>query len=303
LSFERYPVKCNAEICPSCELQTVNVNYRYSYSGGKSFVYRCDNCSLEFLRPLALAEINERRMESITDAEMFDRTLLKNLHRRFIIQPEINMVRMLLGRRDFNMLDVGCGTGWISRIWADSGASVTGLEPSDNRAAIARKRGLRVLQCYVEDLDIDERFDLIVARHVIEHIENPRVMLKNLASRLSNDGLLLLVVPNIDCIGRKVFDADWNWVLPWHCSFFSPHSLLHLLNSCGFHAEKLYQTPSPLYYPRSFFRRYPKSGKFFGNSSLYAMSVFIPLIVIGYLTGCCDNISVFARLESENSVS
>ena len=208
--------------CPTCCIPTNTVHYRYQHSSGESFIFRCPACTLEFLRPLPLAEITERQMDSVDDAELFHSNLLRTLHHRLIIGPEIRKVRTLLGKRDFSMLDIGCGTGWISRIWADAGAMVTGLEPSETRAAIARQRGLRVLSCYVEDLSVEETFDLIVIRHVIEHLENPAAILRNLVSRLNPDGLLLIVVPNIDCIGRRLFDTDWTWVLPWHCNFFNP---------------------------------------------------------------------------------
>lgn len=233
-------------------------------------------------------------MESLEDAEMFNSSLLRTLHERLIIQPEISKVRSLLGKNDFSMLDVGCGTGWISRIWADSGAHVTGLEPSATRANIARERGLRVLSCYVEEFDVDVHFDLIVIRHVVEHIENPQTILKSLASKLAPTGLLLLIVPNIDCIGRRVFDADWTWVLPWHCNFFNPKSVRTLLENCGYTIASLYQTPSPLWYPESFRRRCPRLGKLIGTGP-FAMSLFTPLIGIGCISGHSDNITVVAR--------
>jgi SAM-dependent methyltransferase len=283
-------------ICPSCKKMTKFAWYRYQHVSGDSFIYRCPACSLEFMRPLPLSEIKQRQMDSVDDAEMFNSQLLRTLHERLIIWPEIRKVRSMLGRNDFSMLDIGCGTGWISRIWAGSGVRVTGLEPSQTRAAIARERGLRVLSCYVEEMSSDEKFDLIVIRHVIEHLGEPAAILSNLVPRLSPGGVLLIVVPNIDCIGRKIFDTNWTWVLPWHCNFFNPLSLRTLLENCGYDTVKMYQTPSPLWYPESFSRKFPHMGAFLSTTPL-SMLLFMPVIGWGYLTGFSDNLTVLARAK------
>lgn len=280
--------------CPSCAILSHAVNYHYQYPAGESFVYCCSSCGLEFLRPLPLAEVNQRQMDSVDDAEMFHSQLLRNLHGQLVLKPEIRMVRRLLRRKDFRMLDVGCGTGWISKIWADSGADVTGLEPSAERAALAEKRGVRVLPCYVEELDSDERFDLVVIRHVVEHLEAPATILDSLKKFINPGGLLLVVVPNIDCIGRKLFDTDWTWVLPWHCNFFNPRSLAQLIEGSGFSVVTSWQTPSPIWYPESLNRRFPHAGHLFG-SGVFAKLLFAPVSLIGLLCGWGDNLTVLAR--------
>ena len=252
--FEKNLLNGLFEMCPSCGTRTSKINFRYLYSDQFSYVFQCSSCSLEFLRPLPLTQIEERQMDSIDDAELFNSGLFQTLHKKMVIAPEISRVQKLLGRTDYSMLDVGCGTGWISKIWADSGARVTGLEPSAARAAIARKRGILVLSCYAEELDDDEKYDLIVIRHVVEHLEDPKAILRGFVSRLNPNGVLLIVVPNIDCIGRKIFASDWTWVLPWHCNFFNPRSLKYLLEECGYQVAKSWQTPSPLWFPEIFAR-------------------------------------------------
>lgn len=280
--------------CPSCGTAASEINYLFSYQDKSSSIYYCSTCTLEFLRPLALAQVHERQMESVDDAELFNNGLFQSLHKKLIVAPEISRVQKLLGRTDFSMLDVGCGTGWISRIWADAGARVTGLEPSAARATVARERGIRVMSCYAEELDDNERYDLIVIRHVVEHLEDPKAILRSFVSRLNPDGLLLVVVPNIDCIGRKIFDADWTWVLPWHCNFFNPRSLTHLLEESGFSVAKSWQTPSPLWYPESFARKFPRIGAVLKITPL-TMLLFAPLVGLGYISRYSDNLTVLAH--------
>lgn len=295
-NLEKYPIFTDqlrqSQHCPGCSAETTAIEYTYA----ASLIYRCQSCSFEFLRPLPLAEINQRQMDSVEDAELFS-PLLRRLHERLIVRPEISKVSKILGRSDFSMLDIGCGSGWISKIWADSGARVTGLEPSSARGAIAQGRGIRVLPCYVEELDSAESFDLIVIRHVLEHLEHPAEILRSLHSRLNPGGLLLIIIPNIDCIGRKLFDTNWTWVLPWHCNFFNPQSLRSLLQATGFEPVNMYQTPSPLWYPESFVRKFPLAASVMGTNFI-SMLLFAPLVFAGILVGMSDNLTVIAKADS-----
>ncbi len=297
-ALEKHKSAGSPSFCPGCGKTTSTIIYRCTEADIEAFIYRCPSCTLEFLRPLVLRELKERKMDSVDDAEMFNSSLLRTLHEHLIIRPEIAKVKKHLRSNNFSMLDIGCGTGWISQIWAAAGARVTGLEPSMPRAEIARKRGLRIHSCYAEELDTQEQFDLIVIRHVIEHLENPDKLLKHLVSRLTQNGLLLIIVPNIDCIGRIVFDTNWAWVLPVHCNFFNPRSLRRLLNSCRYDIVQIYQTPSPLWYPESFARRFPKLGGFL-RTSWPSMLLFAPFVALGLVTSHSDNITILARAKQE----
>jgi SAM-dependent methyltransferase len=185
------------------------------------------------------------------------------------------------------MLDVGCGTCWISALWVQRGARVTGLEPSKARAALARKRGLRVINSYIEN----------IVRHVLEHLEHPSEILRKLSLRLSRDGILLIVVPNIQCVGRKLFNTDWTWVLPLHSSFISPDSLAALVDRSGYNTIELYQTASPIWYPDSFLRRFPRLGGIL-RTGVLSMLMLSPIALLGNFMGMGDNLTVIARRAS-----
>ena len=61
-------------------------------------------------------------------------------------------------------LDVGCGTGRVASLLADAGWSVTGVEPDERMAAIARARGIQVVVAGFEQCDLPRgAFDLVCA--------------------------------------------------------------------------------------------------------------------------------------------
>ena len=301
MEFQKLPAGTTGvpAVCPGCAGGVDTTRYSYVEGGAQSFVYRCPACGMMFAHPVLIPELNQRQMDSVDDAELFNSPIMRALHVQCNINREIASVRRLTGRRDFSLLDIGCGTGWTSNIWQRSGARVTGLEPSPIRGELARKRyGFRVIPRYVEQLESDEIFDVVTMRHVIEHFANPHAVLEQVGSHLSPDGLLVVVVPNINCVGRYLFEADWSWILPWHCIFFSPRSLTALLQRAGFEVVKRYQTPSPLWYPESFFRRFPRLAplsRLFDRFRLLSIVTFAPIVLLGFLTGFSDNITIIAR--------
>lgn len=81
--------------------------------------------------------------------------------------------------------------------------------------------------------------------------------------------------------------------------FFNPRSLQGIVEKAGFCVEKIYQTPSPLWYPASFLNVLPGSfelrRRFYSKLSLWALIPFAPIVATGYLTGFSDNITLVAR--------
>jgi 2-polyprenyl-3-methyl-5-hydroxy-6-metoxy-1,4-benzoquinol methylase len=62
------------------------------------------------------------------------------LPKRHLINPVV--LRMLGEVRGQRVLDAGCGHGYLSRILADLGATVVGVEPAEGRAARWTRRDL-----------------------------------------------------------------------------------------------------------------------------------------------------------------
>lgn len=291
--------------CPGCSSQVHDVRYEVRGDDNTRNVYRCSECSLLFYRPLFDAE--PVAMDSVEDADLYGSEVLKRLHEKLIIEKEIRTVRKILCKDRFSLLDVGCGTGWISSIWKHHGADVTGLEASMVRAAVTEELfGIPVFCGMVEDFQSDKKFDVVILRHVVEHLETPFDVLAKLYDSLADGGIMLIIVPNIDCLGRYIFGTNWTWVLPWHCNFFNPKSLRRLIQRTGLTVSREYQTPSPLWYPESLFRLLPENNdtlrdRFYAKLGLMSLVPFAPVVLAGLAVGLGDNITLFARKCSAGS--
>jgi SAM-dependent methyltransferase len=99
---------------------------------------------------------DRRRASSFgDDAEQYDR-----------VRPTYpaELVDDLLSDGARDVLDVGSGTGIVSRLFAARGVEVLGIEPDPRMARVARSHGLRVEEASLEDWDPGSRlFDLVVS--------------------------------------------------------------------------------------------------------------------------------------------
>ncbi|MDA2915377.1 class I SAM-dependent methyltransferase [Nitrospinae bacterium AH_259_B05_G02_I21] len=110
------------------------------------------------------------------------------------------------------VLDIGCSFGWFLEVAAKAGFEVLGLEPSKEVVAIARdKRGLNVREGDVASAEeLPGLYDIILLANVLEHLPNPFDNLRRLQSRLAANGLLVVIVPNVDgLIHRLTYWAHW----------------------------------------------------------------------------------------------
>lgn len=286
--------------CPACGEMVADVVYGYGQAETRSDFYKCQQCTFLFARPVFIPELENRQMDGVEDAELFNSRILKWIYVNYFIRKEIRALRRVKGEGRLRLLDIGCGTGWTTRVYADQGFEVTGLEPSRVRAEYARENyGIEVVCDYIENAEFDQKFDVVVLRHIIEHFADPGAVLRKIRGFLKKDGVVLVVVPNIDCLGRRLFETEWAWVLPWHCNFFTPQSTRSLLKLEGFQVSDFYQTPSPLYYPGALTRTFsnPLMKWLMGRSRVLSMTLCAPLAIAGKWTGMGDNLNVVARIE------
>ncbi len=101
--------------------------------------------------------------------------------------------------RDISILDVGCGTGeFITAPIASLGYSVLGID-TDKTSIDWAKENNKYSNCRYELKDISSLegyFDVIILSEVLEHVLDPLPFLKNVTSKLTQNGVLILTVPN-----------------------------------------------------------------------------------------------------------
>jgi 2-polyprenyl-3-methyl-5-hydroxy-6-metoxy-1,4-benzoquinol methylase/glycosyltransferase involved in cell wall biosynthesis len=118
-----------------------------------------------------------------------------------------NVAQALALPPDRRLLDVGCGSGWLSEYFARLGYDVTGLDISPDLVEVARERVARVpygadpetpLRCrfLVHDAEgppLQEQFDAVVCYDSLHHFEDERAVLRGLAAMTTYGGSLFIL--------------------------------------------------------------------------------------------------------------
>jgi SAM-dependent methyltransferase len=127
------------------------------------------------------------------------------------------------------VLEFGGGVG-NNLLVVKNRAEVVMLEPSPLARGIAAKEGIRVVS-KLDDLS-GMRFDLVLCRHVLEHLDNPLETLRALRGLLSAIGRLIVVLPceRCDSMPREV-------ELDHHLYCWNPRTLANLLARASYEVE------------------------------------------------------------------
>lgn len=109
-------------------------------------------------------------------------------------------------RRSDAILDVGCGHGALVRRMRRWGfTNLVGIDPSAHKES--SMPGLTIRRAELKD--IDERFDLIMLHHVLEHVPDPLLMLRLAARCLRTGGRILVRLPLAASYVAQRYGADW----------------------------------------------------------------------------------------------
>jgi SAM-dependent methyltransferase len=134
------------------------------------------------------------------------------------------------------LLDIGCGSGRFMA-WARlAGWTCTGAELDPVAAAQAAAKGFEVHVGDAQGLSMTGRtFRAVTLSHVIEHVHDPRRLLKVAFRLLETGGHFWIETPNVDARGHQVFGRSWRGLEPpRHLQLFHPELLERLLKEAGF---------------------------------------------------------------------
>ncbi|WP_265552224.1 class I SAM-dependent methyltransferase [Trichlorobacter lovleyi] len=135
------------------------------------------------------------------------------------------------------VLDVGCGQGVALHQFTERGCRPVGITLNTTDLRECQKQGFTVAQMDQSFLEFDDdTFDLVWARHVVEHSIFPYFTLTELTRVLKPEGLLYLEVPGAETGYRHELNAN-------HYSILSNTMWLSLLERCGapaLEAQKYY---------------------------------------------------------------
>ncbi len=142
-----------------------------------------------------------------------------------------------------SILDVGCSSGVLLHALREKGVRcVRGIDPAADASAAAKALfGVPVIQAQAENFDCYGDFDLVCVMAVLEHLLEPRRLLKEIGKQMNPGSWLLIEVPDAGAFDRPGDPRD---IEPFgefsneHINFFSINDISRLGRSAGFAVER-----------------------------------------------------------------
>jgi 2-polyprenyl-3-methyl-5-hydroxy-6-metoxy-1,4-benzoquinol methylase len=208
---------------------------------------RCRRCGLLYSNPqwtpdelvaLYRDEYYDEHTNLATDFRARDYELTRPLHELGVrdLLRRYPRLRPRAGR-PVRVLDYGSGVGYFLVACKRAGLDPLGLDFADVAARVARERfDVEVRSDPDGELARlpSERFDLVTAWQVLEHLRDPRETMQQLVRVLAPGGVFAAAVPNLGALAYRLRGGRWfNVVNPTHLTFFDRATLTRLYRDAG----------------------------------------------------------------------
>ena len=132
------------------------------------------------------------------------------------------------------------------------GIPAVGVEPSKWGSNIALEKGHSVNNSRIEDLNFKQLpiCSLVVSWDVLEHLENPILVMENVNSILEKGGLFVFSTLDIDTWFPKLMGKKWPWYMPMHLHYFDKSTIIQMASISGFEVldDRPYRSYASLQY-------------------------------------------------------
>lgn len=143
------------------------------------------------------------------------------------------------GVRNCRIVEVGCGNGYFLQRLVERGDNTgIGYDPSYVGSLEALDGRLRFERSYYGSEHADQPADVVICRHVIEHIPDPLGLLSSIRRALSKSPstYVFFETPTVEWILQN--RAFWDFFYE-HCSIFTTQSLATAFQQTGFKVEQI----------------------------------------------------------------
>ncbi len=189
--------------------------------------YECRHCHLSFRHPI------RKQSEYVNLYQETPNNIYSSINLRHDQKLVLDTINR--HRTGGTILDVGCFDGALL-----SGLATTfqkfGIEASKEAQKLCKKAGIEIIADSAEALiDIEKKYDIICAVDVIEHLISPHIFIRDIATKLNPNGLLIISTGNANNKIWRLFGGRyWYCAFPEHISFISSEWIKKITNECPF---------------------------------------------------------------------
>ncbi len=128
-----------------------------------------------------------------------------------------------------SILEIGVGGGQAAYWFEKEGYEILGIEPDGKNAELINKKlkNGKIIHSFIENINIDNSFDIIWMSHVLEHLVRPDIFLEKISKNLKQNGVFFIEVPSCEhksTLKTSIFENP-------HVHHFSKKALLRLVKN------------------------------------------------------------------------
>jgi len=228
--------------CPSCGLDKHEILFKNDRYGIKQQTVLCQNCGLAYSNPRMTEESAKYFYSSdlyrkiyVNESDVEAYFLKKNYNQKINENTKINKPNYnkhysqlffdficSLNLEYKTVCEIGAGSGANLIYFKNLKKETLGLEPSQRLSQLGINNGINMKQGFIKD--IEEKYDLIILKHVFEHLHKPLENLQKLHSHINK--YLFIEVPGIIERLSSIQNA--------HNFYFTENTLHKIITRAGF---------------------------------------------------------------------
>lgn len=231
------------EKCPLC-----GETMRVLFTDGKDFfilrgqspdfsIYFCDSCKIGFSYPILNEEELKEYYPDNYEAYVPKNNLLAILQIKKYKSDLKKIIQVAHSDKKLGLYEIGAGRGEFLNVAITENFNVNGSEPGLIGVKYAKENyRIELTNQYSDEIKFSQKYDIVVLRHVLEHINDFTGCLKNILDNgLTKDGVLFLKLPRTDSWEARFFGKYWHgYDLPRHRVHFTKKGIKKLLDNIGY---------------------------------------------------------------------
>ncbi len=224
--------------CPACGSSENTQKYQ---KFGLNYP-RCTNCGTVYVSPRPPLEVLFDFYQNSKNYQYWSEFIFpatEVIRREKIFIPRVDLIDALRTKHGFGherFIEVGAGYGMLceelnKRHLFDE---VVAVEPTPFLAEVCRKKGITVIEKPIEQVQFNNKVDVVANFEVLEHLFSPREFLIACHNVLKVNGFLIVTCPNIEGFDVSILGESSDIIDTEHLNYFTVSSLSRLLTSIGF---------------------------------------------------------------------
>ena len=222
---------------------TKNNNSNFNFSSSEIYteeselkpnLFFCKSCEIIFSE---LCDINfEDNYKDVLDPLYIEQIENKKEYFNHLIDKISDQIK-----KNDNVLEIGSYYGAFGSQIKERVNSYTGIELSSYASKYAKENfNLNIKNQNIYDFfkHSNIKFDIIFMFDVIEHLDDPDLVLKICSENLNENGRLIISTMNMNSLFAKITGKYYQWILAMHKFYFSNDSMKKFLNKNNFELRK-----------------------------------------------------------------